>query len=100
LHFIFILLLPLLTNENIFFIIGKNYREEQHPLEEFFQAKNIRTKNEMVDDVSGTSKHTHTPPPPPLLSLFLSFSVFFGKERERAFPFFFLPILPCDIYLR
>lgn len=28
------------------------YREEQQPLEEFFKAKNIRIKNEMVDDVS------------------------------------------------
>ncbi|GAM37966.1 FACT complex component [Talaromyces pinophilus] len=27
-------------------------REEQQPLEEFFKAKNIRIKNEMVDDVS------------------------------------------------
>lgn len=28
------------------------YSEEQQPLEEFFKAKNIRIKNEMVDDVS------------------------------------------------
>ena len=27
-------------------------REEQKPLELFFQAKGLRTKNEMVDDVS------------------------------------------------
>ncbi|KAI9817836.1 MAG: FACT complex subunit [Pycnora praestabilis] len=27
-------------------------REEQQPLEEFFKIKNLRTKNEMVDDVS------------------------------------------------
>lgn len=36
-------------------------REEQQPLEEFFKAKNIRFKNEMLDDVS--------PPPPPQISL-------------------------------
>lgn len=29
-------------------------REEQQPLEEFFKAKNIRFKNEMLDDVSET----------------------------------------------
>lgn len=28
------------------------YSEEQQPLEEFFKAKNVRIKNEMVDDVS------------------------------------------------
>ena len=27
-------------------------REEQKPLEEFFQAKNLKTRNEMLDDVS------------------------------------------------
>jgi len=28
------------------------YREEQQPLENFFRAKGIKTKNEMADDVS------------------------------------------------
>jgi hypothetical protein len=36
-------------------------REEQQPLEEFFKAKNIRFKNEMLDDVCFSS---------PLLALF------------------------------
>lgn len=31
---------------------SRPYSEEQQPLEEFFKAKNIRIKNEMVDDVS------------------------------------------------
>lgn len=31
------------------------YREEQQPLENFFRAKGIKTKNEMADDVSNTS---------------------------------------------
>lgn len=31
--------------------LGSN-REEQQPLEEFFKRKGLRTKNEMVDDVS------------------------------------------------
>jgi hypothetical protein len=28
------------------------FREEQQPLENFFRAKGIKTKNEMADDVS------------------------------------------------
>lgn len=28
--------------------------EEQQPLENFFRAKGIKTKNEMADDVSGS----------------------------------------------
>ena len=33
--------------------------EEQKPLEEFFAAKGLKTKNEMIDDVS-----PHLPKPP------------------------------------
>ena len=29
--------------------------EEQQPLEEFFQAKGLKTRNEMLDDVSNFS---------------------------------------------
>lgn len=29
-----------------------HYSEEQQPLENFFRAKGIKTKNEMADDVS------------------------------------------------
>lgn len=37
-----------------------HYSEEQQPLENFFRAKGIKTKNEMADDVSDhepTSAH-------------------------------------------
>ncbi len=41
-------------------------REEQKPLEDFFQAKNLKVRNEMLEDVS----QPHEPPPPfPLLPL-------------------------------
>lgn len=37
------------------FILTVCRREEQQPLEDFFRAKNIRTKNDMADDVSHAS---------------------------------------------
>lgn len=34
------------------------YREEQKPLEEFFAAKNLKIRNEMLEDVSFVSCHS------------------------------------------
>ena len=35
-----------------FFLANATYREEQKPLEDFFAAKNLKIRNEMLDDVS------------------------------------------------
>jgi hypothetical protein len=35
-----------------------DYSEEQQPLENFFRAKNIKTKNEMADDVRASLSYT------------------------------------------
>jgi hypothetical protein len=38
------------------------YSEEQQPLENFFRAKGIKTKNEMADDVSYSDRAHHVFP--------------------------------------
>ena len=44
-------------------------REEQQPLEEFFQAKGLKTRNEMLDDVSSSP---------------VSLSIFFANKHKKS----------------